>query len=658
MSNSFYLPIHSMNLAHYLGSGVIVPSIYINNKNADIQDRFKNYILLSSSKFTKDTNCAIEIAIDTNEEAPNKISENFYLLDMPLPISRIKNIYFINEEQKKSTEFNITSGSAFIPNRLLKVSREEYINTKELDNIEYKPSEKNWSEYLKKYDQVMGGFSTMRISKEDFQNYPTHYFSTLGNINSLFTNILDQQNIGIENSFKFAFTNESKFKDFHNTIYSDINYNEVERYAQNDKVKLEVKNGLIQLDKILENTQTYFVAILESYGKGKRKQVDSFISDLSSGKFNVKRKEGLSLIFGLNKGYKAFRNKYKTSNFEIDIKFYLDSRLDYYIIESIFQNVFNSLNNISSFKYIDDLFLNNKKDEVKSSKYVTYQMIDETIIWKQRVISPIEKLLTKISDKVSSWFPSFIEVKKNEIESLFKADIEYFKTELESKYNAELEKNKVEIEKLNSIISVRENTILQLENKSKEVYQLKLEIETLLKADIQNYNTELEKIKVEIEKLNNIISDREIKIEQLENEIMVSSKFKLEKETSLKADLESFKSELDQNRVLIKKLYTTISENEKNENKSTEIVNVSNTDTEKLVKEYMPSVEKIDLVSDNIGTLFPTNIELPNAKLREGELNKMKVDELKLIAKKYNIKKISTLKKDDLINEIRKHESK
>ena len=119
----------------------------------------------------------------------------------------------------------------------------------------------------------------------------------------------------------------------------------------------------------------------------------------------------------MNKGYKAFRNKYRTSNFEVDIKFLLDSKLDYYIIESIYQNVFNSLNNISSFKYIDNWFADNKQREIETSNYVTYQMLDKTIIWKQIVLTPIEKLLNKIVQKVSSWFPSFMEIKKNEIES-------------------------------------------------------------------------------------------------------------------------------------------------------------------------------------------------------------------------------------------------
>lgn len=577
MSNSFYIPIHSMNLAHYLGSGIIVPSIYIENKNADVQDRFKNYLLLSSSKFTKDTNCAIEIVLNIDEEVPKKISENFYLFDMPLPISRIKSIYFTNEEQKVSTNFNITSGSAFIPEGLLKVSKEENIDTKELDDVEYQSSEKNWSEYLKRYDQILGGFSTMKISKEQFQNYPTHYFSTLGNINNLFSNILEKQNVNIKNSFQFAFTNEGQFKNFHNTIYSEIDYNEVQRYAENekDKVRLEVKNGLVQIDKISENTNTYLVAILERYGRGKRMQNDSFISDLISDKFfqNIdkgekgKKKEGLSLIFGLNKGYKAFRNKYKTSNFEVDIKFHLDSKLDYYIIESIYQNVFNSLENISSFKYIDSLFSETKREEIKTSNYVTYQMLDKTIIWKQRVLSSIEKLLSKIAQKVSDWFPSFIQVKKNEIELLFKSEIEHFKTEVEielaNKFNAELEQNKTLIEQLKNTILEKDKTINQLENQIKENTKSRVENEEKL-------------IKEEYLETNNLQSPN----------------------------------------------------------------------------------NKADLISENTGSLLFEDSSLYDTKRRELELKKKSVKDLKPIAEEYKIQKISSLKKDELIAEIIKHESK
>lgn len=569
-----------MNLAHYLGSGIIAPSIYIENKNPDIQDRFKNHLLLSSLKFTRDTNCAIEIVFNKNEEVPKKISEHFYLFDMPLPISRIKNIYFTNDEQKVSTKFNITSGSAFIPEGLLNVTKEEAIETKELENIDYKSSDINWGEYLKKYDQVLGGFSTMKISKENFQNYPTHYFSTLGNINSLFSQSLSQQNITIENRFQFAFTDEGKFKNFHNTIYSNIDFNELQRYAESEKVKLDSKNGLIQIDKISDNTQTYLVSILESYGAGKRKKNDEFISDLLARKFVEKKKEGLSLIFGLNKGYKAFRNKYKTSNFEVDIKFHLDCKLDYYIIESIYQNVFNSVNNSLSFEYIDSLFSEIKKDENKFSKYITYQMIDETIIWKQKVLTPAEKLLTKISDIVSKWFPSFLQVKKNEIEQYFKFDIEQFKTEIELEL---INNHKEEIKRLNTIISEKEDCINDLN------------------LETDKMRMEYQKRGIEIEKLKNAISEKDNSVNQLDKQV---------KETTN-----------------------------------------SNVENKEELSEYKSFESNVETVNESNGSLFSND----NTFSREFELKSMSEEELKSLAKTYNITK---RKPELIIAEIIKHESK
>jgi hypothetical protein len=580
MSNIFYIPIQSMNLAHYLGSGIIAPSIYIENKNPDIQDRFKNYLLLSSIKFTRGTNCAIEIVFNTNEEAPKKISEHFYLFDMPLPISRIKNIYFSNDEQKVSTKFNITSGSAFIPENLLKVTKEEGIETKELENIDYKSSELNWGQYLKKYDQILGGFSTMKISRENFQNYPTHYFSTLGNINSLFSQTLAQQNITIENRFQFAFTDEGKFKNFHNTIYSDIDFNELQRYAESENVRLETKNGLIQIDKISDNTQTYLVSILESYGTGKRKKNDEFISDLLARKFVEKKKEGLSLIYGLNKGYKSFRNKYKTANFEVDIKFHLDSKLDYYIIESIYQNVFNSVNDSLSFEYLDSLFLEAKKEEIEAYNYISYQMIDKKIIWKPKVLSPVEKLLNKFAEIVSKWFPSFLQVKKNEIEQFFKSEIEQFKTEIELEL---INNHKEELKKLNTIISEKDDSINRLNIENDKI------------------RIEFQKSEIENQKLKNLISEKDNSINELDNEIKETKK--------------------------------------------------SNFENTRELSEYKSFESTVDTVNESNGSLFSDDTTFS----RVFELKSMSEEELKSVAKKYNITK---RKPELIIAEIIKHESK
>ena len=125
-------------------------------------ENLRRFVVFINAYLVFDTIClfkhAIEIVLNSEEEAPKKISENFYLFDMPLPISRIKRIYFTNEEQKVSTNFNITSGSAFIPESLLSVSKEESIDTKELENVEYKSSEKKWSDYLKKYEWFYDSF--------------------------------------------------------------------------------------------------------------------------------------------------------------------------------------------------------------------------------------------------------------------------------------------------------------------------------------------------------------------------------------------------------------------------------------------------------------------------------------------------------------------
>ena len=646
MSKSFYIPIHSMNLAHYLGSGIIVPSNYIEDKNDDIQDGFKNYLLLSSSKFTKNTNCAIEVVLNNNEESPKKISEHFFLFDMPLPISRIKNIYFTNEEQKIRTAQNISYGDAFIPEELLKVSQEAGIETKEIDNIEFQISEKNWSEYLKKYNRVLGGFSTMKISKENFQNYPTHYFSTLGNINNLFSNILAEQNVDIENSFQFAFTDEERFKNFHNTIYSDIEINEVERYAEKDKVKLEVKYGLIQIEKIPENTQTYLVAILESYGYGKRKQVDSFIFDLTEGKFAEKKKEGLSLIFGLNKGYKAFRNKYKTANFEVDIKFHLDSKLDYYIIESIYQNIFNSLNNISSFTYIDSMFQEVRKEEPKNSKFVTYQMIDETIIWKEKVLTPLEKLLEKLTKKVSSWFPSFFEVKKNELELQIKTEIEAFKSEIENelikKHNDEILQKANKINDLGNALAVKDNSINQLEAQLKETADKNVQFEKHIE---EKYKIKENEYLSKIETLKKALEEKERTSQQSEPMLNENISINTVKEKEVKKDL------LEQNTERAEKKEIILVEEQTNEmvEKKDENIDTTN-ETDNLQS-------PLDENSTSSGTLFPL-AEFGGSENRKNELQKMTLKDLKPIAEQYKIEKINSLKKDDLIIKILKFEDK
>ncbi len=614
-----------MNLAHYLSNGIIAPANYIENRNHDLQNKFNNYLLLSSSKFTTESNCSIEIVFDEKEELPKKISDNFFLFDMPIPISRIKGIYFTDKEQITNTIFNITSGAAFIPDAILFLDNETPIPIDELRNILNIPTKVDWKHYLKKYDQILGGFAIMKIGKEDFQNYPIHYFKTLGNINKYFNQFLIDQGVELENSFEFAFTDNNKFKNLHDTIYSEITIDVVAKFAIKDKVKIETKNGLIQIDKIPENSQTYLVSVLETYGPGKRKQADSFISDLVSGNFNEKRKEGLSLIFGINKGYSSFRNKYKTENFEAFVKFKLDSQIDYYTIESIYQFVFNNKSESSSYSYIDNYCIKAKEQGINKSIFETYQVLDKTIILKKKgdfffelfhsSLAKRDRLFEIISNNLSKSLPNFLplnpvlfkELLQNEFDEFFKDYTQFITSETikksVSEFESDLKTHKNKIKELTSNLEDKQHIIEKLQKKLNE------------------FNTE-------------IINYQESENNNFKNKLT---------DKNLGNNFESTKED-----ILNKKI-------DKNNENTIDNKDLHNTITIELNNESVLNELNETYNQKFTGSLFSNeNIEIKR-KIREKELKSLKVSDLKSILYNYRLKSASNLK-EDLINVILRKE--
>ncbi|WP_139316547.1 hypothetical protein [Algoriphagus marinus] len=625
MKTIYFLPIKSMNLAHYLSSGIIAPANYIENRNQDLQNKFNNNLLLSSSKFTTESNCSIEIAFDEKEEMPKKISDNFFLFDMPIPISRIKGIYFAEKEQKTNTVFNITSGAAFIPDTILILSEDKPIATDELQNLVTKPTQVDWKHFLKKFDQIMGGFALMKIGKEDFQNYPTHYFKTLGNINKHFHQILNDQGVEIENAFEFAFTDNGKFKNFHDTIYSDITSEIVAKYAHKDNVKIETKNGLIQIDKIPETTQTYLVSILDTYGPRKRKQADSFISDLVSGNFNEKRKEGLSLIFGINKGYSSFRNKYKTENFEALVKFKLDSKIDYYTIESIYQFVFNNKSQSSFYSYIDNWCHNAEDQVINKSKFVTYQVLDKTIILKKKEDFFIELFRTSL-EKRDRLFEIISKNLSKSLPKFLPLDTNLFKEQLHSEYEE----------------FFREYSQYIFSETSKKI--------------ASEYESETKINQNKISELSSKLEDKQNIIEQLQKKLDDFNLQTIKKQETEKIDIESKSSEQSaDNNIKAAKENISKTENEEDTVKTIENKDLNDSTTIESSSESVVSEPKEPNNQSYSGSLFSDeNIEI-GRKRREKELKALKVSDLKSIISDYKLKPASSLK-EDLINDILRKE--
>ncbi|RKT00176.1 hypothetical protein [Flavobacterium sp. 123] len=487
-NKTYFLPIKSENLAFYFAKGCICPTKYLQNRNTDIQNRFDNQILLSNSMFTNETDCSLEIILNEETEKAVQISNSFFTLEMPLPISRIKKITFKNEEQKINTVYNIESGAAFLPLNLIEVVPNSIeINTEEFTSINNQNSLKDWSKELEQFDRLMGGFAVMSIAGNDPQNYPTNYFNTLSVINDLVRDEIINQEVEVKNNQEWAIIRTEKFNRLYDAIYNKINNSTVENFAKVDKVQLLTNNGKYLIDKISQEKLTYFVAILASYGEGTRQSIDTFISDIISNKFPIERKEGIALIFGINKGYDVFRNNYKTNNFNVDVKFKLDSQLDYYTIESIYQFTFNNKRDNSDFEYLS--WVSEYENEINDTDFETYQVLDKTIIIKKKekigfkeIFQSISrnKIYQKIISEINKCIPKYL-IDKDDIEgtkyftNLLKEDFEEYEIEIyknakeviEKELNNKFDKkhidNCLEIDKLNNIIFEQNKKIKDLE---------------------------------------------------------------------------------------------------------------------------------------------------------------------------------------------------
>ena len=352
-TQKFYIPINRNKLAHFFGRGVIVPSKYLEKIQKDIQDGFDGYILFSASKFTRETDCCIEVVLNIEESLRVRpISKSFSVFDTPLAISRVVAIYFRSEEERHNTIYSITkdNGDAFIPTRLQYIEKQENnLDTAELEAC--KPNSKDWSLELKKFDQLMGGFSLMKLSTEGKENYTKEYFQALGNLNKYFesdklnhkfTNLLNQ----VEPE-----TSDSLSELYSRLVFSGVNSEKVIEFSQKENVQIFKKFGDIDISSINKEKFTYILSVLSIYGSfGGSKTVDDFLSDFMAGELYTEDPLELPLVFGINKGYKDFSNKYGFSGVDIDVKFKLEQKVDYYVIESIYQNTFKL---DSTYDYVD-----------------------------------------------------------------------------------------------------------------------------------------------------------------------------------------------------------------------------------------------------------------------------------------------------------------
>ncbi|WP_341222008.1 hypothetical protein [Polaribacter atrinae] len=519
MKLSYFLHLNTGNLNQYYTRGLIAPSTFIEGWIDDVQSLYKNSLLFCTSTLLKETVCSLEVVLTDNEEKENlfKVSEGFYLYSKPLPISRIKKIYFTEESQSKKTIYNIEKGDAFVPNELIEIKTDR----EELNYPEYKESiekKQDWSIKNSLYNQVLGGFALLKIGKEnDFKNYSDNYFNFLSYINKKVEK--DCENVPSDDAKKFISVLKIENDKSKSNFFGHITNELVENHYKNKfNKKLSTKRGKILIEDI-DDSITYILAILATYGNdlGKTKTINDFIYTVSSKDFREEFIENICFTFGINQGYSSFYNKYQFEDSETSIKFKLDSELDYSIIESVYQYVFNHKTENYEFDYISS-WCPKYINDIDETKFDTYKIFDKEIIHKQKaelgskeylqelfnnfvenaVLAPLfsllnENVLKSIKDMISRNFNKVSKDIKLELDVLKKEneDLRVENNSLRKENEALLNKNEEITKKLNTsdgknltsslisqqeiplkITNLEDNKILDRVNQIKKISQI------------------------------------------------------------------------------------------------------------------------------------------------------------------------------------------
>ena len=596
MIKKIYLPIKSINLSNYYRTGLIIPANYTKDRNIDIQTNIKDYILLSSKKNINGCDCALEIVFNPDEKQPEKVDENFYLFDRPIPVSRVKKIYFKGEEQKINTVFNIENGAAFLPKTLISVEPNVVEELDYKEKLSYKDNNTvtNWRTEIEKYDRVLGGISTMRIARKDYENYPMNYFGVLSIFNKKIEDEIKVKDIGITMNYSWAFQATDKYKPLYEMIYNEVNNSTVEKIGEEKEVDVKKKNGLFQLDKIDSSSNVYLAAILATYGLNKMKKKDDFIADFIANKFDKKKLEGIALIFGINNGYKGFRNEYNIGGNKTEIKFKLNSKLDFYTIESVYQFVFNSKSDNMAFSYLDDWCCGFEKEENLPRDYFT--ILDKPVFLpkslRTKVIEPIEKILKE-------WFPKFGTSQLTKIAESLEKGVSNVIKEIGNE--------------LNEVKQLVEEKEFRLREAEKEISKKE--------AILNRIEKEKDEIGVQLNEVKQLVEEKEFRLKEAEKEISDKEAIlnKIEKEKK------SIEIQLEEEKLLIKE-----------KNKAAENLNKSNNKIQENLRKE--EVQTNSLFSE-------TEEDLLVDSKRFNELNDFTLVKLKETAKSIGIEGLSKMNK-------------
>lgn len=463
MKSIFYLHINSVNLGHYFSSACIKATKYFVDRSHDLQSQCPDFLVLSTLPRIKNSDCTLEIVLTESEkqELINVPSNSQALLfAKPLPISRVKSIYFETKEQKDKIVTLVNLSTAFVPKYLAKLYESDI--AMDFSNIEFPKNDaiSDYSAQLQIFNSILGGFALMKISREPYMNYSDNYFSTLALFNSRVEEDLTK-NKKLNTIYHDAFFGKENFKSITPLLNKNISEEDLNSIAilENQIIRKNNITGIIELESL--EKATYLIAVLFSYGlsdEGRKNKIDGLIINNFAKHIKADRSEVIALCFGLNRGYTAFSNKYRGENGEQIVKFELDSLLDYYTIESIYQYSINGIIKSGAFPYLESWCANKTGSKAIRSKS-DYYILDELVIGERINVGDIK------------WWSRLMSIFfQKQQEELFKpfmlAVFNRMKNDIQEEFTFDLENKQTEILRLTHECESLNSKIRELEKKS------------------------------------------------------------------------------------------------------------------------------------------------------------------------------------------------
>lgn len=407
-AKTFYIHTQSDTLAHYLVRGIFCPSRFLSNKNRDIQDQYESFLLLSDKQWNADSDCSIEITLIEEDIAQLiQLQDHYFVYADCLPISRLRKIHFADKKKAENVIWNINQGAAFVPEWAVSYEDKSKPETVELTgkhNFQESNSEQNIKTKMDRYDRLMGGLAFMKMGliNSKFQDLDTtvNYLSAVAYFNSQIANEVKNEKISLNTDIQNIFSGKNEIYKY---LAKSISIEDVNEVGEKEKQKVQKQFNAIKFESLEPKSLTYKLAILYTYGKGKVKSDNDLVSGLlSSTASNLV--EELALVFGLHSGYTVLRNSYSNKSSKVDVKFKLDSKLEFYLIESLFNYTFKESKISSKVEFLENI--PQKHNAVKTNNSFNYiSLLGDSYAYEKQEKVALEKdsLTSILLNTIKGW---------------------------------------------------------------------------------------------------------------------------------------------------------------------------------------------------------------------------------------------------------------